>query len=133
QLEGKDEVDLVQDFANPLPAYDITDMLGVPRTMLGEMRSWSDDIKLIIGTARHTVDKYAKARRGVLEMGAAFQSLIDQRRAKPTGDILSALVAAHDASDGQLSDEELIATAILFLFAGHETTASLIGMASIAM
>lgn len=133
ELQDKDEVDLVRDFANPLPAYVIMDMLGVPRTMLAEMRSWSDDIKLFIGTARHTAGKYAKARRGVLEMGAAFQTLIDARRAKPAGDILSALVAARDADDGQLSDEELIATAILFLFAGHETTASLIGMASIAM
>lgn len=133
QVADQPEVDLVQDFANPLPAYVIMDMLGVPRSMLAEMRGWSDDIKLFIGTARHTTDKYAKARRGVLEMGAAFQSLIDARRKSPTPDILSALVAAHDAKDGQLSDEELIATAILFLFAGHETTASLIAMASLAL
>ncbi len=133
RLETGGEIDLVQDFANPLPAYVIMDMLGVPRSMLPEMRGWSDDIKLFIGTARNTADKYAIARRGVVEMGAAFQSLIDQRRKTPTGDILSALVAARDAENGQLNDEELIATAILFLFAGHETTASLIAMASLAM
>ena len=127
------ETDLVAAFANPLPAYVIMDMLGVPRTMLVEMKSWSDDIKLFIGTAKQTDDKYARARRGVEGMGDAFRTLIKQRRASPTDDVLSSLVAANDAHDGRLSDEELIATALLFLFAGHETTASLSAMASIAL
>lgn len=128
-----DPVDLVAEFANPLPAYVIMDMLGVPRAMLDDMRAWSEDIKLFIGTARQTPDKYALARRGVEAMADAFRNLIAERRGRPQSDILSSLVSIHDAQDGRLSDDELIATAILFLFAGHETTASLIAMASIEL
>jgi cytochrome P450 len=132
-MAGQDRVDLVAAFANPLPAYVIMDMLGVPRGMLADMRAWSQDIKLFIGSARQTPDKYALARRGTLAMADAFRKLIAERRAAPMGDMLSELVAVNDAQDGRLSDEELIATSILFLFAGHETTASLIAMGSIAL
>ncbi len=132
-LDGKTDVDLVADFANPLPAYVIMDMLGVPRSILTEMRNWSEDIKLFIGTARQTPDKYARAKRGTDAMAACFRELIAARRIKPRDDILTTLVAANDLQDGRLSDDELIATSILFLFAGHETTASLIAMASIAL
>jgi cytochrome P450 len=132
-LAQKPTADLVADFANPLPAYVIMDMLGVPRQLLPEMRSWSEDIKLFIGSARQTPDKYALAKRGTDAMADCFRALIKARRATPTGDILTTLVAVNDTQDGRLSDDELIATAILFLFAGHETTASLIAMASIAL
>jgi cytochrome P450 len=132
-LDGRREIDLVADFANPLPAYVIMDMLGVPRALLPDMRAWSEDIKLFIGSARQAPDKYALARRGTEAMANCFRALITARRAKPHDDILAMLVAANDAQDGRLSDDELIATSILFLFAGHETTASLIAMASIAL
>jgi cytochrome P450 len=132
-LDGRDGCDLVEDFANPLPAYVIMDMLGVPRGLLADMRAWSEDIKLFIGTAQRVPDKYALARRGTEAMADAFGALIAARRLRPHDDVLAMLVAANDAQDGQLSDEELIATAILFLFAGHETTASLIAMASLAL
>ena len=132
-LDGISEVDLVAAFANLLPAYVIMDMLGVPRGLLADMRAWSEDIKLFIGSARNTPDKYALARRGTEAMADCFRGLIKARRAEPHHDILATLVAANDAHDGRLSDDELIATSILFLFAGHETTASLIAMASIAL
>jgi cytochrome P450 len=133
ELADQDACDFVAAFANPLPAYVIMDMLGVPRAMLADMRAWSEDIKLFVGTARHTDDKYARARRGTESMAAAFRDLITERRARPRDDILTALVAANDPKVGRLSDEELIATSILFLFAGHETTASLIAMATVQL
>jgi cytochrome P450 len=108
-------------------------MLGVPRSVLPEMRRWSEDIKLFIGSARQSPDKYVRAKRGVDGMADCFRGLIAVRRTNPRDDILTTLVAANDAQDGRLSDDELIATSILFLFAGHETTASLIAMASIAL
>jgi cytochrome P450 len=62
-LDGRETCDLVADFSTLLPAYVIMDMLGVPRAMLPEMKSWSDDIKLFIGTSQSTPDKYARAHR----------------------------------------------------------------------
>jgi cytochrome P450 len=132
-LEGRPECDLVADFATLLPAYVIMDMLGVPRDMLPEMKSWSDDIKLFIGTSQSTPDKYARAHRGVAGMAEAFRALIVEHRARPRDDVLTTLIAARDDDSGRLDDDELIATAILFLFAGHETTTSLIAMASMAL
>lgn len=130
RMQPETTTDLVEAFSNPLPAYVIMDMLGVPRDKLPEMKHWSDEIKLFIGSARSVPDKYDRARAGVEAMAAEFQNVINQRRSNPTDDILSTLIAAHDENDGRLSDDELIATCILFLFAGHETTTNLITMAS---
>ena len=133
-LDGRDETDLVEAFSNPLPAYVIMDMLGVPRDMLADMKVWSDDIRLFIGVAVSTDDKHARARRGVEAMADAFRDLINIQRRAPKDNILALLIAARDEEGGgRLTDDELIATAILFLFAGHETTTSLITMASLAM
>jgi cytochrome P450 len=133
QLDGKTDIDLVADFSNPLPAYVIMDMLGVPRAMLPEMMTWSDDIRLFIGTARGIPDKYDRVRRGTQAMGETFRTLIAERRLTPKGDMLSHLVNVRDTKEGKLSDDELIATCILFLFAGHETTTSLLTTATKAM
>ncbi len=133
KLDGRDDIDLVAEFSNPLPAYVIMDMLGVPRTMLPEMMTWSDDIRLFIGTARGIPDKYDRVRRGTQAMGETFRTLIAERRVAPKDDMLSHLVNVHDKDQGRLSDDELIATCILFLFAGHETTTSLITTATKAL
>ncbi len=130
-LDDRDEIDLVQAFSNPLPAFVIMDMLGIPRSRLHDVKTWSDEIKLFIGAAQHTPDKYDRAREGALAMAAMFQELIDQQRREPTDNVLAMLVSARDEDDDRLSDDELIATSILFLFAGHETTTNLISMASL--
>jgi cytochrome P450 len=131
------EIDLIEKFANPLPAYVIMDMLGVPRTMLEDMKVWSDDIRLFIGTAKSTPEKYDHIQRGTTAMADAFRRLIREHRANPQPDVLSTLIAANevpvDGGEAKLSDDELIATAILFLFAGHETTTGLIAMGTYHM
>ena len=133
QLAQHDEADIVRDFALPLPAYVIMDMLGVPRAMLASMREWSDDIRLFIGTARGVPGKYARARHGVLQMAAYFRALIEDRTREPRADVLTSLVNARDAEDAAFDDEELVAAAILFLFGGHETTTNLLGNATLAL
>ncbi len=132
-IEGRDRIDLVADFSNRLPAYVIMDMLGIARDRLGEIKHWSDEIKLFIGAAQNTPDKYERARSGVTAMAAMFEQLIDEQRTNPQDNVLGMLVRANSSEDGRLSDDELVATAILFLFAGHETTTNLITMASLHM
>lgn len=129
-MQAETTVDLVDSFSNPLPAFVIMDMLGVPREQLPDMKRWSDEIKLFIGSARSVPDKYERARAGVEAMASAFTDAIKAHRYRPRDDILSILIAAHDDENGHLNDDELIATCILFLFAGHETTTNLITMAS---
>lgn len=132
RLAQKDEADLVADFTMPLPALVIMAMMGVPEERLYDVKGWSDDIMLFIGTARATPDKYERARRGAVEMAGLFREEIEKRRADPGDDLLSLLIAARDEQD-RLSEDELVATAMLLLFAGHETTTNLLSTATLTM
>jgi hypothetical protein len=113
--------DFIGDFAGPLPALVIMDMLGVPRAELARVKRLSDDMALFIGSSRMAQEKYDIAEAATGEMAEFFRSMIGARRAAPQADLLSELVHLEDAGD-RLSDDELVATCILLLFAGHETT-----------
>jgi len=126
KAEAGEQVDWIADFAYPLPALVIMDLLGVPRTDLGRVKEWSDEIALFIGTAQVAGDKYARAEAGARAMADYFRSLVDARAAAPAMDMISRLVQARDEQDA-LSADEVIGTCILLLFAGHETTTNLIG------
>ena len=119
-------VDYIADFAYPLPASVIMDLLGVPRADLERVKVWSDDIALFIGTAQVAGNKYLRAEAGAKAMSGYFRTLVEARTAAPTADMISQLVLARDDRDA-LSTDEIIGTAILLLFAGHETTTNLIG------
>ena len=117
----RSEFDFIADFAGPLPALVIMDMLGAPREELGRLKHLSDEMALFIGSARDASGKYERASAATREMAGIFRELVSARRAAPQRDLLSELVALDDAGD-RLSDDELVATCILLLFAGHETT-----------
>jgi hypothetical protein len=119
-------VDYIADFAYPLPASVIMDLLGVPRADLERVKVWSDDIALFIGTAQVAGNKYLRAESGAKAMSDYFRVLVEDRTARPRDDMISHLVLARDDRDA-LSTDEIIGTAILLLFAGHETTSNLIG------
>ena len=121
RLEGRDEFDFIAAFAGPLPCLVIMAMLGVPRADLHEVKRMSDDIALFIGSSRTSAEKYDTAQAATHEMAAYFRALVGQRRSTPTADLLSELVHLRDGDD-VLSEDEMIATCILMLFAGHETT-----------
>jgi len=129
---GRDTLDLIADFAGPLPALVIMDMLGVPAGELPRVKRLSDDMALFIGSARATPGKYAVAQAATHEMAAFFRDLIRERRAAPRQDLLSDLVAVEDAGD-RLGEDELVATCILLLFAGHETTTNHIANGILAL
>ncbi|MFO1079634.1 MAG: cytochrome P450 [Reyranellaceae bacterium] len=119
-------VDFIADFAYPLPASVIMDLLGVPRDDLERVKVWSDDIALFIGTAQVAGNKYLRAEGGARAMSAYFRALVEDRTTRPRDDMISQLVLARDDRDA-LSTDEIIGTCILLLFAGHETTTNLIG------
>jgi cytochrome P450 len=120
-LQGRERVDLIADFAGPLPALVVMDMLGVPRSELGRLKRLSDEMALFIGSAREASAKYDRAEAATREMADLFRALIAQRRAAPQHDLLSELVHLDDAGE-RLSEDELVAMCVLLLFAGHETT-----------
>jgi cytochrome P450 len=120
-LRGRDEFDFIAEFAGPLPCLVIMAMLGVPREDLSLMKRLSDDMALFIGSSRVSTEKYDTAQAATHEMAEYFRVQIADRRATPRHDMLSELVHLRDGDDA-LSEDELVATCILLLFAGHETT-----------
>ena len=75
ESDGRNDVDLIREFALQLPAFVIMDLLDVPRDMLDEFKEWSDDMAVFIGGARNSGDKYARAARGCQKMSAYFAEL----------------------------------------------------------
>ena len=121
RIGNRREIDFVADFAGPLPALVIMAMLGVPREELAKVKRMSDEMALFIGSSRMSQDKYDIAESATKEMAAFFLELIQDRKKNPQKDLLSQLVQLDDDGD-RLSEDELVATCILLLFAGHETT-----------
>lgn len=131
-LAARDEFDLIGDFAWPLPAGVIADLLGVPREDVPRLKAWSDELSGFVFSGRNVQAKYERAARGVAGMAEYFARLIEAKRARPDDGLISALVAATDGGE-RLTAEELEAMCVLLLFAGHETTTHLIGNGMLAL
>lgn len=124
-------MDLIEEFAYPLPVIVICEMLGVPVEDHERFKGWSLDIArgldaIMLPPDSDVARRSAAARHALTDY---FRGLIAERRASPRADMLSALIAAEEAGD-TLSEHELLATCILLLVAGHETTVNLIGNGS---
>jgi cytochrome P450 len=134
QAEAKGAIDLIEEFAYPIPVNVICEMLGVPVEDHEQFKGWSLDIArgldlIMMGPDSELGKRSVAARHGLAEY---FRGLIAQRRAAPRADLLSALIAAEEAGD-KLNEQELLATCILLLIAGHETTVNLIGNGTLAL
>ena len=128
-MEGRAEVDLIEDFAAKIPVEVIGNLLAAPRDERGPLRGWSLAILGALEPAP-TAAALEAGNRAVTEMSAYLDGLIAQRRARPgdpARDVLTRLLAGE--GDDQLSVKELIHNCIFLLNAGHETTTNLIGNA----
>jgi cytochrome P450 len=125
-IDARGELDLIADLAYPLPIAVIGQMLGVPRVDNPRLKVWSDELSLLIGGALGARDKLGRAERSMREMAEYFRAHLAARRTQRHDDLLGDLLAAEERGDALTSDE-LVATAILLLGAGHETTTNLIG------
>jgi cytochrome P450 len=134
RVQDAGEMDLIEQFAYPLPVIVICELLGVPVEDHERFKGWSLDIARGLDSILLPPDSEVP-RRSIASRHALadyFRELIARRRAAPRGDMLSALIAAEEAGD-RLSEEELLATCILLLIAGHETTVNLIGNGTLAL
>jgi cytochrome P450 len=125
RAEERTRFDFITDFAFPLPAQVICSMLGVPQDDLPQIKEWSTQIAAYIGGS-HRGDDIEIAKQGLLHTFDYFRALVRQRRGHAAADLLDLLRVAEDQGD-VLSEDEVVANCVLLLFAGHETTANLLG------
>jgi cytochrome P450 len=122
QLAHRKQIDLIADYALPLPVTVISDLLGVPTQDQAKFARWSG---ALIHAGRSQLSGLL-ALPGILRFLRYLKSLIALKRMDPKDDLVSALVAAESGGD-TLSSEELMAMVAILLSAGHETTVNLIG------
>ncbi|KQP50910.1 cytochrome P450 [Methylobacterium sp. Leaf108] len=122
---GGDAICVVEDLAYPLPVTVICEMLGVPPEDEPTFQGWATQLATALEPdARHDEETQKQTRTTFDAISAYMKDLIKEKRARPVDDMLSGLAAETPA--GRMGDFDLIATAILLLVAGHETTVNLI-------
>lgn len=115
------EMDLIRDYALPLPMTVITEILGVPARDHNRFHRWS---KVIVSV--NQFNQNWRVIPAVWKFNRYLRSFFKTRRAAPRDDLISALMQA-DETGNKLSEDELFAMVFLLLVAGHETTVNLIG------
>lgn len=121
------EMNMIHDFAMPLPVIVIADLLGVPAEDRERFKKWSD--VLVKGVEENTPEALASVKKEHnqvhKELTEYFRGIVAQRRLEPKNDIISALIAA-EIDSSKLTEKEIIEFSILLLAAGNETTTNLI-------
>ena len=127
-VEAHGRMDLVDEFAFPLPMTVIAELLGIPHDDRERFRAWSN---AIVSPAL-SAEALARFGQQMTEFVAYLRELFERRRAEPREDLISALLQAEDAGD-MLTEQELFSMVVLLIVAGHETTVNLIGNAVAAL
>ena len=124
QVAAKGEMDAIRDLAYPLPVTVIAELLGIPTEFREDFKRWSD--ALVSGDEETTEEERQALFQEIGGMFGYFSQVLEERRAHPQNDLVSALLEA--SVDGQhLNDLELLGFCGLLLVAGNETTTNLIG------
>jgi pimeloyl-[acyl-carrier protein] synthase len=125
EVIAKGEMEVMSDLAFPLPILVICALLGIPPEDYEKIRNWTHELLPSMSPALSAAGM-ARINDVIVEYREYFRQLANKRRQMPKDDLLSAMIAARE--NGQkLSEDELLAMCIFLAFAGHATTAQLIG------
>lgn len=126
-------MDLIADFAYPLPVQVICSLLGVPAEDQRPFRQWSAAVAASLDAVVNRDPELIRGgNAGAEGLTEYFRELVAIRRSDPQDDLLSVLIAAEEYGD-RLSEDELLGTSVLLFLAGHETTTNLIGNGMLAL
>jgi pimeloyl-[acyl-carrier protein] synthase len=128
RVAGRGSMDLIADYAFPLPIIVIAELLGIPADLF---RRWSSVLVQNIDLNQSNLTAI-EGSKVALELAAYLRTMIAERKRQPQADLISELIAAEEQGD-KLSEDELIANCALLLAAGHETTVNLIGNGTLAL
>lgn len=124
-FEGAGRLDLIKDFAFPLPAIVIAEMLGVRIEDREQFKTWSTDIAELVGNPARPMERLLEIKKSAFELVEYLRAAMIRLRKSPEQNLMSALAQAEDAGS-MLTEDELLANAVFVLVAGHETTTNLI-------
>ncbi len=126
-MRGREVIDLVGDFAYPLPVTVICELLGIPPSDEPKFQRWTTTLAGVLDPDRRAREEDILKRVADYDaLASYFGALVKEKRKRPAGDVLSGLAASKDKKLGRMGKYDLIATAIVLLVAGHETTVNLI-------
>ena len=125
RVKANGRMDVVNDFAAPLPAIVTAELLGVPPADHEQLKDWSADFAGMLGNFQHNPDRVGIVLRSLDEMARYFTSAVRDSRRSSTG-LINLLI---EASEGgmRLSEDEIVANVIVTMVGGQETTTNLIG------
>jgi len=119
-------IDLIADFAEPLPCIVTAELLGVPVEHHQQLKSWSQDFAEMLGNFQHNPERAGRIAKSVEAMTTYFRAAMAEQRDQLRSGLLGAFMTAQ-VEDDKLSDDEIIANVIVTMVGGQETTTNLIG------
>ena len=124
--------DLLPDFAVPLPAIAVSELVGLPPEERVQFREWTNQYLEFLGPGGLDVDVMRRSQAGLMSLRGWLLDLLEDRRTNPTGDVLSSLVAAEEAGD-VMSEDELVSTCVDLVSGGDDTTTNMLGNGMMAL
>jgi len=119
-------MDVIADFANPLPAIVTAELFGVPVEDHQDLKDWSTDFAEMLGNFQHNPDRARRVLSSTEKLLAYFQRAIREQEKNPRPGLVNSLMNA-EVDGSRLTEEEVVANLIVTMVGGQETTTNLIG------
>jgi hypothetical protein len=126
KVQDRGRMDMIADFAAPLPAIVTAEMLGVPTEDHVNLKKWSADFAEMLGNFQHNPDRVSRVLASTNNLVTYFQEAIHGMRKHPKEGLIHSFMTAELDGD-RLSEEEIVANCIVTMVGGQETTTNLIG------
>jgi hypothetical protein len=126
EIADAGSMDVIADFAAPLPAIVTAEMLGVPIADHPQLKKWSAHFAEMLGNFQHNPDRVTLVLQSLNDMLDYFRGTVRELRVHPREGLVNALLTAEINGD-RLTEEEVIANSIVTMVGGQETTTNLIG------
>jgi pimeloyl-[acyl-carrier protein] synthase len=126
RVQTRGHMDIIADFAAPMPAIVTAEMLGVPTEDHSDLKKWSADFAEMLGNFQHNPDRIPRVLESTNNLTNYFQDAIDKMREHPREGLIHSFMTAEMDGD-RLSEEEIIANCVVTMVGGQETTTNLIG------
>lgn len=126
RVQTRGRMDIIADFAAPMPAIVTAEMLGVPTEDHASLKKWSADFAEMLGNFQHNPDRIPRVLESTNNLTAYFQAAICEARQHPREGLIHSFMTAEIDGD-RLTEEEIVANCIVTMVGGQETTTNLIG------